>query len=82
MPPMEFVDLLEELIPADTELYQVIGHLLQRKKAGEELDMEPRLSVVNDFIQQQIAYFEQRRPCFSIWRVAGISSWMICSALR
>lgn len=62
MPPMEFVDLLEELIPTDTELYQVIGHLLQRKKAGEELDMEPRLSVVNDFIQQQIAYFEQKAP--------------------
>lgn len=62
MPPMEFVDLLEELIPADTELYQVIGYLLQRKKAGEELDIEPRLSVVNDFIQQQIAYFEQKAP--------------------
>jgi predicted nucleotidyltransferase len=62
MPPMEFVELLEELIPAHTELYQVIEHLLDRKKAGEELDVEPQLSVVNDFIQQQIAYFEQKAP--------------------
>ncbi|WP_342434872.1 nucleotidyltransferase domain-containing protein [Paenibacillus sp. FSL H7-0442] len=62
MPPMEFVELLEELIPAHTELYQVIEHLLDHKKAGEELDVEPQLSVVNDFIQQQIAYFEQKAP--------------------
>ncbi|MMZ50571.1 putative nucleotidyltransferase [compost metagenome] len=62
MPPMEFVELLEELIPAHTELYQVIEHLLDRKKAGEELDVEPQLSVVNDFIEQQIAYFEQKAP--------------------
>ncbi|WP_068498994.1 nucleotidyltransferase domain-containing protein [Paenibacillus kribbensis] len=62
MPPMEFETLLEELVPSDTELYRVIGHLLERKKAGEELDIEPQLSVVNDFIQQQIAYFEQKAP--------------------
>jgi predicted nucleotidyltransferase len=62
MPPIKFVDLLAEFIPVDTELYQVIEHLLERKKAGEELDMEPQLSVVNDFIEQQIAYFEQKAP--------------------
>lgn len=62
MPPMEFETLLHELIPSDTELYRVIGHLLERKKAGEELDIEPHFSVVNDFIRQQIAYFEQTAP--------------------
>lgn len=62
MPPMEFKTLLEAFIPPDTELYQVIEHLLERKKAGEELDIEPQLSVVNDFIRQQIAYFEQTAP--------------------
>ncbi|MDP1510032.1 nucleotidyltransferase domain-containing protein [Paenibacillus sp. CMAA1739] len=62
MPPMEFVELMEEFIPADTKLFQVISHLLQRKKAGEELDVEPQLSVVNEFIEQQIAYFEYKAP--------------------
>jgi predicted nucleotidyltransferase len=59
MPPIEFDQLVEALIPARSELRAAIEQLLRRKKAGEELDLEPRLHPINDYLEDRIAYFEQ-----------------------
>lgn len=58
MPPMEFDELVDRLIPADTELRRAVEQLLMRKKAGEELDYEPRINPINAFLEQKIDEFE------------------------
>ncbi|WP_434756673.1 nucleotidyltransferase domain-containing protein [Paenibacillus amylolyticus] len=59
MPPMAFDELVETLIPAGTPLYTEIHDLLRRKKAGEEMDMEPQLPAIQKYITAQIAHVEQ-----------------------
>ncbi|MGZ9587276.1 nucleotidyltransferase domain-containing protein [Paenibacillus marinisediminis] len=59
MPPTEFSQLVDALIPADSKLNEVIGLLLARKIAGEELDIEPRLNPINEYLEERIVYFEQ-----------------------
>ncbi|AEI45659.1 nucleotidyltransferase domain-containing protein [Paenibacillus mucilaginosus] len=59
MAPMEFDVLVERLIPADSELYTAVQTLLARKKAGDELDYEPKVGPINVYLEEQIAYFEQ-----------------------
>ncbi|MVP01037.1 nucleotidyltransferase domain-containing protein [Paenibacillus lutrae] len=59
MPPMEFGALVDALIPKESELYGVLQLLLSRKKAGEELDYEPKLTPLNEFLEERIAHFEQ-----------------------
>ncbi|MGO0059150.1 nucleotidyltransferase domain-containing protein [Brevibacillus fluminis] len=59
MPPMAFDELVDEMIPRENALYVMIQELLTRKKAGDELDFEPRLGLIHDFILERIAYFEQ-----------------------
>lgn len=59
MPPMAFDELVETLVPADTSLYTEIHDLLRRKKAGDELDMEPQLPAIQAYITAQIVHTEQ-----------------------
>ncbi|WP_128100582.1 nucleotidyltransferase domain-containing protein [Paenibacillus sp. DCT19] len=59
MPPMEFERLVEELIPASDPLSIEIHELLRRKKAGDELDMEPQLPAIQAFLTEQIEHYEQ-----------------------
>ncbi|MGQ8870776.1 nucleotidyltransferase domain-containing protein [Paenibacillus sp. TSA_86.1] len=59
MPPMAFDELVETLIPDGTPLYTEIHDLLRRKKAGDELDMEPQLPAIQAYITGQIADVEQ-----------------------
>ncbi|MCM3134187.1 nucleotidyltransferase domain-containing protein [Paenibacillus polysaccharolyticus] len=59
MPPMAFDELVETLVPAGTPLYTEIHDLLRRKKAGDELDMEPQLPAIQAYITAQIAHVEQ-----------------------
>ena len=59
MPPIEFDTLVEELVPAGSELKAAIQELLIRKKAGDELDFQPRIGPINDFLEDQIAYYEK-----------------------
>ncbi|RIX60177.1 nucleotidyltransferase domain-containing protein [Paenibacillus nanensis] len=59
MPPMEFDILVERLVPEDSKLRAIIEELLERKKAGEELDYEPKLAVVNDYIERSLVSLEQ-----------------------
>ncbi|RAW13921.1 nucleotidyltransferase domain-containing protein [Paenibacillus taichungensis] len=59
MPPMAFEELVQELVPQSAPLYTEIHELLRRKKAGEELDLEPQLPAIQAFLAEKIAYFEQ-----------------------
>lgn len=58
MPPMEFEELVERMLP-DSTLKQEVYTLLTRKRAGVEFDLEPKIAVINDFLERQIAYFEE-----------------------
>ncbi|GGF83825.1 hypothetical protein GCM10010912_31240 [Paenibacillus albidus] len=63
-PPLAFSALVDELIPQGTELYGTIQQLLARKMSGDELDLEPRLGVINEYLEQQIAHFEEEASGF------------------
>lgn len=58
IPPIEFDRLVEGLVPEGSELKAAIVHLLARKKAGDELDYEPRIHSINEFLEEQISYYE------------------------
>ncbi|WP_422661376.1 nucleotidyltransferase domain-containing protein [Paenibacillus sp. EC2-1] len=59
MPPIEFQTLLNALVPEGSELKGVIMELLARKIAGDELDYEPRINPINEFLETKIPYYEQ-----------------------
>ncbi|MEC0135669.1 nucleotidyltransferase domain-containing protein [Paenibacillus macerans] len=59
MPPVQFEDLVQDLVPANSELMDTIQHLLARKKSGDELDMEPKLQPIHTYLEERLAYFEQ-----------------------
>lgn len=57
MPPILFQDLVRELV-TEPRLKDSIDHLLERKVRGDELDLEPRIDEINDYIEAQIAHIE------------------------
>ncbi|MBD2871897.1 nucleotidyltransferase domain-containing protein [Paenibacillus arenilitoris] len=59
MPPMEFDRLLDALVPEGSELKAVIQDLLARKRAGDEMDYEPRINPINVFLEERIAYYDR-----------------------
>ena len=61
-PPMEFEKLLTEI--QDKKLKQAINVLLARKKSGVEFGLEPRIPVINDFIEEKLQYFENAAKSF------------------
>jgi len=62
MPPMAFDELLGRLVPEGSDLREAVEALLARKRAGEELDLEPRIGPINDYLEERIAYFERTAP--------------------
>lgn len=56
-PPMEFMKMLNTL-KLDNKLKAEVENLYKRKKAGEELDKEKRISIISDFLDEKILYFE------------------------
>jgi len=54
-PPICFQELMEEILP-DGELKQTVDHLFERKLAGDELDLEPRIPVTN-----HLAFFKSAK---------------------
>ena len=62
MPPTEFALLYADAgLPSD--LIVVIDELLRRKMAGDELDLEPRIAPLNDFLDERVAYFGKIVAC-------------------
>lgn len=55
-PPMEFEQLLRSQ-PLDSELAAEIDRLLARKRAGIEMDTEPRIDIINEFIEAGLSRF-------------------------
>ena len=64
VPPMEF-DLLLEPEEMGPNLRNEIGELLTRKRSGEELNMEKRRLVIDEFIEEKIKHFELYLADFS-----------------
>ncbi|OUS77062.1 hypothetical protein B1748_07850 [Paenibacillus sp. MY03] len=58
MPPLEFHRLVEEIVPEGSELHAVIQELLARKMRGEELDREPRIDVLHDYLDSKLIMLE------------------------
>ena len=56
-PPMEFEKLLKQI--ENKELLDKITELLHKKKSGKELGIEPRIKIVNDFIEEALNHFEK-----------------------
>jgi predicted nucleotidyltransferase len=65
MPPMAFDILVDRLIPKDAELWQVIQQLLTRKKAGDEMDYEPRLNPINHYLEEQLKVLDKAAASLS-----------------
>lgn len=58
MAPMEFAELVAMEIP-DPLLNREINDLVVRKIQGEELDKGPRIPIIDAFIDNRIAHFDQ-----------------------
>jgi len=52
-PPMEFQTLLEKVLP-EGEVKKEVEILLERKIRGDELDMEPRIEIINTFLETEL----------------------------
>ena len=57
--PMEFGTLVETVAPSEI-LKQEIYKLLKRKQSGQELDFEPRIPVISDFIEGEIERLKEQ----------------------
>jgi len=58
MAPVEFRNLLDTQV-ADSEVKNEIENLLARKMAGGEMGQEPKIQVLNDFLEQKITFYRQ-----------------------
>lgn len=59
MPPIDFETLVRKMLPTQTELMQAIDDLLVRKRAGIELDLEPRIGIINEYVERKMVEYEQ-----------------------
>lgn len=57
-PPISFHELLEVIIP-EGELKNEVKNLLKRKLQSDELDIESRIKVINDFVENEIERLEE-----------------------
>ncbi|RAP75568.1 nucleotidyltransferase domain-containing protein [Paenibacillus montanisoli] len=62
MPPMAFQELADAMLPDQEELRDVVEELLARKIAGDELDYEPQITIINAFVEKQLAELEHEAP--------------------
>ncbi|MDZ4792876.1 MAG: nucleotidyltransferase domain-containing protein [Bacteroidota bacterium] len=58
MVPMEFHKLLDSQV-TDQPIKTAIQNLLTRKMAGEELNEEPKIQILNDFVEQKIEFYNE-----------------------
>ncbi|MDM5186872.1 nucleotidyltransferase domain-containing protein [Bacillus sp. DX4.1] len=58
LPPVEFERLITELT-LDSTIVSEIEDLLVKKKSGVELDVGPKIVVLNEFLEGQITYYEE-----------------------
>lgn len=58
MPPMEFDITFKEFV-SEPKLKQEIEKLLTRKRSGEELNEEPKIEIINDYLEEKILYYQE-----------------------
>jgi hypothetical protein len=58
MAPMEFEKLLNTQV-TDPAVKKDIETLLDRKKAGDELKVEPKIPRLNDFLESRIGFYKE-----------------------
>lgn len=63
--PTEFEQLVNRIID-DGELKQQIAALIVAKKAGDELDEGPRIPIISDFINNELARLEHKQFAASL----------------
>ncbi len=63
-PPIEFRKLVDSQLE-NSELKDEIEQLLIRKMDGEELNVEPKIAVLNDYLEEKISYFNDLTKDFS-----------------
>lgn len=56
MAPVEFQELVRTQVK-DAAVKKTIDNLLERKVAGEELNEEPRIEILHDFVESKIRYY-------------------------
>jgi predicted nucleotidyltransferase len=61
-PPMEFEKLLALI--ADGQLLDAVLELLAKKKSSAEMELEPKIQIINGFLEEQIQRFETQVNCF------------------
>ncbi|MFB0831489.1 nucleotidyltransferase domain-containing protein [Brevibacillus laterosporus] len=57
-PPISFQELVSGLL-SDSELKREIEELLKRKIAGDELNLEKRIDILNKFIEEKLQYLTE-----------------------
>ncbi len=68
-PPIEFDILLEDFKNINLKLKNEILNLLKRKKNWEELDREPKIQILNNFLEEKIKYFNEKAKNFWINKI-------------
>lgn len=63
MIPMEFQELLDSQVE-DPTVKGEIRKLLERKMAGEELRKEPKIQILNDYLEEKINYYTEYAQTF------------------
>lgn len=58
IPPIKFQELVEKILDNGL-LKQEILTLLERKISGDELNLEPKLTVINDYLEEEISRMEE-----------------------
>lgn len=56
-PPMEFQDLVDSEVKDEKVKFE-IAELLKRKMAGEELKEEPKIEILNEFLESKIEFYK------------------------
>ena len=64
MPPVLFEEMLKRF--DNLEIRAIIDKLVIDKKAGNELEMRPKIPLLNDFITNEIAYFDNLLKDFEV----------------
>lgn len=68
--PMEFEILVNELIK-DKNLKEAIYDLLEKKRAGFESSMSPRIEIISQFIEDELMNLKNELPSFETERDYG-----------
>ncbi|KAF1304306.1 nucleotidyltransferase domain-containing protein [Candidatus Enterococcus willemsii] len=62
-PPMAFTDLIESQLEAD--LKPLIYELMDKKRQMDELDLLPRIDILNNYIEENLIWLEQQAKALS-----------------